>query len=177
MSTLSGPEIKTLLDRGYMKGCNPDFINASSIDVRLGDTFFVEKEVSPNVNLVTLDKGCITPHLVKVVGDLKLEPGRFCLAHTEEEFDLPDDVSAEFRLKSSVARKGIDHALAVWIDAGFHGSVLTLELRNNLAFHTTLLKKGDKIGQIVFHRHSDAEEYSYRKKGSYNNSKTVTRAN
>lgn len=177
MSTLSGPEIKELLDRGYMKGCNPNYINASSIDVRLGETFYSEKEVSPNVNLVTLDKGCVTPHMVKVEGSLWLEPGQFCLAHTEEEFDLPDDISAEFRLKSSVARKGIDHALAVWIDAGFHGSVLTLEIRNNLRFHTTLLKKGDKIGQIVFHRHSDAEEYSYRKKGSYNNSKSVTRAN
>ena len=86
-------------------------------------------------------------------------------------------MSAEFRLKSSVARKGLDHALAVWIDAGFHGSVLTLELRNNLRNHSIVLNKGAKIGQIVFHRHENAGEYSYKKQGSYNNSKSVTQAN
>ena len=178
MSILSGPEIKQLLEDGeLMRGWDLDFINASSLDVRLGKEFLLERAVDANVNLVTLEKGCEAPFMHKVSGSVKLSPGEFCLAHTKEEFNLPDNVSAEFRLKSSVARKGLDHALAVWIDAGFHGSVLTLELRNNLRNHSTVLKAGDKIGQIVFHRHEKAEEYSYRKKGSYNNSKSVTQAN
>tara|TARA_R110000751_G_scaffold221430_1_gene323922 strand:- start:1052 stop:1588 length:537 start_codon:yes stop_codon:yes gene_type:complete len=178
MSILSGPEIEQLLKAGsLMKGWEFSHINASSLDVRLGDDFLCELAVDANVNLVTLEKGCETPYMHKVSGDLKLAPGEFCLAHTKEEFNLPDNVSAEFRLKSSVARKGLDHALAVWIDAGFHGSVLTLELRNNLRNHSIVLKAGDKIGQIVFHRHENAGEYSYKKQGSYNNSKSVTRAN
>ena len=178
MSILSGPEIRQLLEDGeLMKGWDLDHINASSLDVRLGEDFLLEKVVDPDFNFISLDKGCKTPHMVEYKGGVRLRPGKFCLAHTMEEFNLPDNISAEFRLKSSVARKGLDHALAVWIDAGFHGSVLTLELRNNLTHHTTVLEAGDKIGQIVFHRHEDSGEYSYRKKGSYNNSKSVTQAN
>ena len=167
MAILSGPEIEQLLKAGsLMKGWELSHINASSLDVRLGGDFLCELAVDANVNLVTLEKRCETPYMHKVSGDLKLAPGEFCLAHTKEEFNLPDNVSAEFRLKSSVA-----------IDAGFHGSVLTLELRNNLRNHSIVLKAGDKIGQIVFHRHENAGEYSYKKQGSYNNSKSVTRAN
>ena len=178
MSILSGPEIEQLLKAGsLMKGWELSHINASSLDVRLGEDFLCEVAMDANVNLVTMDKGCEAPFMYKVSGEIKLAPGEFCLAATLEEFDLPDNVTAEFKLKSTPARKGLDHALATWADAGFHGSVLTLEFKNNLRYHSIVLRPGDKIGQIVFHRHENAGEYSYKKQGSYNNSKSVTRAN
>ncbi len=41
-----------------------------------------------------------------------LEPGEFCLAETVELFKIPDDISAQFALKSSRAREGYNHCLA-----------------------------------------------------------------
>jgi len=99
-----------------------------------------------------------------------LPPGGFALFETHERFNLPDDIAIEFKLRSSMARNGIDHALAGWGDPGWHDSTLTLELRNNSEFHRLGLRPGMRIGQIVFWR-GDAvpETASYRTKGRYNN--------
>ena len=48
----------------------------------------------------------------------------------------------------------------------FHGQ-LTLELKNILQHHRLALRPGMRIGQIVFLRHADAGERSYRLKGRY----------
>jgi dCTP deaminase len=98
----------------------------------------------------------------------EMVPGQFCLAQTVEVFNLPDDVAAEFRLKSSRAREGLDQALAVWCDPGWHGSVLTLELRNNRQLWPQLLWPGMKIGQVVFHLMDERPVNSYAKTGRYN---------
>jgi len=55
-----------------------------------------------------------------------LAPSEFVLAETIETFNLPDDISAQFVLKSSRAREGLNHLLAGWCDPGWHGSKLTL---------------------------------------------------
>ena len=40
-----------------------------------------------------------------------LQPGEFCLAETVELFNIPDDISAQFALKSSRARsRSYNHA-------------------------------------------------------------------
>jgi dCTP deaminase len=98
----------------------------------------------------------------------ELRPGQFCLADTMEVFYLPDDVAAEFRLKSSRAREGLDQALAVWADPGWHGSVLTMELRNNRQLWPQLLWPGMKIGQMIFHLMAERPVASYAQTGRYN---------
>jgi dCTP deaminase len=90
-----------------------------------------------------------------------------------EVFHLPDDVAAEFRLKSSRAREGLDQALAVWADPGWHGSVLTLELRNNRQLWPQLLWPGMKIGQMVFHLMAERPLASYAQTGRYNGDATA----
>ncbi|MGQ9815605.1 MAG: dCTP deaminase, partial [Candidatus Roseilinea sp.] len=103
---------------------------------------------------------------------LYLKPGAFALAQTREVFNLPDYIACEFRLKSSGARAGLDQALAVWIDPGFNGSVLTLELRNNLQDHTLVLEYGMPIGQLIFWKGDPVPaEKSYRTIGQYNGDK------
>lgn len=106
---------------------------------------------------------------------LYLQPGEFILAQTVEEFYLPNNIAAEFRLKSSVARAGLDQALAVWCDPGWNGSVLTVELRNNTRYHVLVLEAGMKIGQVVFFKGEPVpDEASYAVRGQYNNDKSVT---
>lgn len=180
---LAGHELHELIDEGVITAKH-EFVNAASIDVRLGHEFFVELDCSKPGNRETVvDLGKDKPDSVPMVkyttdedARFHLHPGDFCLAHTIEKFNLPNTISAMFILRSSMARSGLEHMQAGWADAGWHGSVLTLELINVLRHHPIALRPGMRIGQMVFFRHTDCADSSYAIKGNYNNTSTVTRA-
>jgi dCTP deaminase len=88
-------------------------------------------------------------------------------------FNIPEDICAQFILKSSRAREGIEHLLAGFADAGFNNSVLTLELQNARRLHSVAIWHGMKIGQLVFMQMSALPEVSYAVKGHYNSDLTV----
>ena len=141
-------------------------LNPASLDVRLGLNLMIE--VRDQLELMRIDISGRTeddPYL--------LLPGEVCLAETIEQFDLPDDVSAEFVLKSSRARDFYGHMLAGWCDPGWHGSRLTLELKNERRYHPLPLYPNLKIGQMVFFRMSAIPLKSYALTGHYNNHDTV----
>lgn len=102
----------------------------------------------------------------------RMENQEFLLAATEEVLTVPLDIACEFRLKSSNARLGLDHHLAIWADPGFHGR-LTLELSNNNRFHLVHLRPGMLIGQFIFHELSSPAERSYKDTGRYWGDMTV----
>jgi dCTP deaminase len=151
---------------GMVAGWDPALVNPASLDVRLGDTLLIESAQSPELVRYPL-------HRHSQDDPYGLRPGQFVLAQTVEVFNLPDDVAAEFRLKSSRAREGLDQALAVWADPGWHGSVLTLELRNNRQLWPQLLWPGMKIGQMVFHLMAERPLASYAQTGRYNGDATA----
>jgi dCTP deaminase len=104
-----------------------------------------------------------------------MSPGEFVLAQTQEMFYLPNDLAFEYKLKSSMARNGLNHLLAGHADPGWHGSVLTLEFHNISQFHPLILKTGMKAGQLVFHRGEPVPaEASYAVRGQYNNTDQAT---
>jgi dCTP deaminase len=108
-------------------------------------------------------------------GGYDLKPGEFVLASTREVFNLPDDLACEFKLKSSLARAGLQHAVAGWADPGFHNSVLTLELSNSLRAHWLRLTPGQPIGQLVFFRGEPVPaDRSYAARGQYCNDRQTT---
>ena len=121
-------------------------------------------EVSDRKPLITIDISDRTEE-----DPYYLAPSEFVLAETIEVFNLPDDISAQFVLKSSRARSGLNHALAGWCDPGWHGSKLTLELKNERRYHGLSLYPNMKIGQMVFHRMSNVPALSYAVTGNYNN--------
>lgn len=158
-----------------------EHVNAASVDVRLGRVFYREQyAIEPFYHTISLaDKDQLDAERENVDwGEVfLLNPGEFILAHTLEEFYLPNHIAAEFRLKSSVARAGLDQALAVWCDPGWHGSVLTIELRNNTRYHVLELTVGMKIGQMVFFKGEPVpSDASYAVRGQYNNDKEVTQS-
>jgi dCTP deaminase len=167
MNPISYTALLELVERGVIEGVDPSNVNGASIDVTLGPVVWGE---SPNSSVVDLARKQ-APRLERVAideGGYILAPGEFILAQTVEVFNLPDDIAAEFRLKSSSARAGLDQALAVWCDPGWNGSVLTLELRNNTNYHPLRLTPGMKIGQMVFwHCDPVPEHASYRARGQY----------
>jgi dCTP deaminase len=158
---LSDWQIRSRCEGGMIEGYDPALINPASLDVRLGDTLLIESVSSRELLPYPLSRHT-------EANPYEMVPGQFCLAQTVEVFNLPDDVAAEFRLKSSRAREGLDQALAVWCDPGWHGSVLTLELRNNRQLWPQLLWPGMKIGQVVFHLMDERPVASYAQTGRYN---------
>lgn len=179
MSLMSYPELCGLVDSGVIRDlADYDQINASSIDIRLGHELIIEL-ASDNAAPVDPAKRTNFPQRrVFLAGDshYDLAPGEFVLAHTIETFHLPMDISAEFRLKSSGARSGLNNLFACHCDPGWHGSSLTLELHNCLRSNSIRLTPGMRIGQMLFHRHAVAVpvERSYAQRGRYNNDKTVS---
>lgn len=171
MSLLAGKQLHELIDAGVIDALHEN-VNAASIDVRLGNEFCLESGRGENV-VDLRDKESLQFFTFQTDSRLDIEPGRFFLAHTMETFNLPDDISAEFKLRSSVARSGLQHMLAGWADAGFHGAQLTLEFKNVTQRHTLVIAPGMRIGQMVFYRHESAGLNSYALRGRYNGQRGV----
>jgi dCTP deaminase len=174
---MSYNELRSQVQNIMMTPVPDEHVNAASIDVTLGPIFWVES-LTPEQGLGVLLRECRGMSMAKLTltpGQvLWLMPGQFVLAATAETFNLPLDVSAEFRLKSSAARIGLSHALAVWADPGWHGSVLTLELHNITQHHSIGLQMGDRVGQMIFHKHAPVPlSASYAKRGAYNNDRAA----
>lgn len=178
MSLLSYDELMALVARGVITGVDPDYVNATSIDITLGKKILREDwsgnyqdgfkriSLSKREPLMMTEYDCTEGFL--------LEPGDFILAQSEQVFNLPNDISCEYKLKSSMARIGINHCLAGWCDAGWNGSVLTLEFMNMTTHHAIEVKAGDKIGQMIFFSHRMVpSDRSYAARGRYNNDKEV----
>lgn len=177
-SLLSYNELLALVARGVITNVDLDWINSASIDITLGSKILVEKDKGVFNHYVRLSEREPLKMLEFSLLDdewFELKPGQFILAQSQQVFNLPDDISCEFKLKSSGARIGLNHCLAGWCDAGWNGSVLTLELMNVTQNHDIWLKKGDKIGQMIFFHHTKVpEDRSYAARGRYNNDKTVS---
>ena len=162
---ISYNELCEFVERGVISPVLSKDINGTSIDVHLGPKILVEADLPVTVSL--RDKQNVTWHEVDITdAHYDLKPGEFILAHTVEVFDLPADISAEFKLNSSGARIGLDNALATWADPRWHGSTLTLELKNNTRHHIIRLHHGCRIGQMIFHRSEPVpEDKSYGVRG------------
>jgi dCTP deaminase len=63
--------------------------------------------------------------------------------------------------------------LAGFCDPGWHGSKLTLELKNARRFHDLPLYPGLKIGQMVFHKMYASPLRDYSETGRYNRDRSV----
>ena len=171
---LSHNQIKALVNRGVVEHAKEEAVNAASLDIHLGNLILVEPVLGGTLDYARRDKP--SWHTVDITGsEYILKPGEFILAQTIEVFNLPNNISAEYKLKSSMARIGLEHMNAGWCDAGWHGSVLTLEFKNMSRVNTILLRPGDAIGQPVFFQHeSVSTEASYATRGRYNNDETVS---
>ena len=144
-------------------------INGTSIDVTL-DKFICVEDLSGGMDKVDLAKG----ENIKLTKQFELDgrgymmPDTVLLASTFETLNMPNWLSAEYSLKSSLGRNFLGHELAGWCDPCFNGKV-TLELKNNTQFHKLILTKGMKIGQVKFFKHAPVpHDKSYAVRGQYN---------
>lgn len=178
MSLLSYTALCDLVERGIIQGAKLEHVNSTSIDLVLGRTIMIEKGpyrgvTPPIVNM--LDKGGDQFDTIEMDDDgYVVMPGGVVLAHSVEIFNLPSHISGEYKLKSTQARNFFDHLNAGWCDAGWNGSVLTLEFVNHMQHHAVRIKPGMKCGQIVFFEHEEVpEDKSYATRGQYNGDTSV----
>ena len=177
MSLVSYNELCEFVEQGVIYPVDFKDVNGTSIDVHLGSEILVECGSERNQIVSLQDKQHLSMSRVHVQagGHYDLRPGEFILAHTVEKFNLPANISAEFKLNSSGARIGLENALATWCDPRWNGSVLTLELKNFTNFHTIRLHAGCRIGQMIFHKSEPVpEDKSYAARGRYNGDESVS---
>lgn len=183
MSLINCYGIQDLIEAGVIENARLEALNATSIDIHLGDFILVETIPdhtrltghAPVVSLKDKEPLHMTKINLKEQGSFILRPGQFILAQTQEIFHLPNNISAEYKLKSSMARIGLEHLNAGWCDAGWNGSVLTMEFRNLTTFHEIELCYGDRIGQMVLFQHEPVDhDMSYAAKGRYNGKTEVS---
>lgn len=171
---LSYVELVELVERGVIRGVKDGAINGASIDVHLGPEIRVEEVPYFRTNRCIIDLGAretiaTTPITLGPDGHL-VNPGEFFLGATEETFFLPNDISCQFLLKSTIGRAGLNHMAATWADATWYNSNLTLEFKNDTQGHTLQVRAGMPIGQMKFYKHTPVpDEHSYARKGRYNN--------
>ena len=160
-------QIHALCEQGMVAPYDRELVNPASLDVRLGSTLLIESAQSPELVPYPLEG-----HTQE--RPYWLAPGQFCLAQTLEVFHLPPTVAAQFMLKSSRAREGLEHLMAGYCDPGWSGSVLTLELHNSRQLHPVALWPSMRIGQLVLHRMGSTPERDYRETGRYCGDLAVT---
>lgn len=181
MSILNGDEIYDLcLNKKLVENYSYSNINAASLDIRLGNNFFIYYGGLLNsskrpLNLARKEVPPMQPLKKDEGGTITLSNRDFLLAESKESFNLPDNICAEFILSSSLGRCGLEHAMSGFCNPGWRGSVLTLELYNRLMSNDLLLESGMVVGQIVFHKVNPCSnpDFAYSNKGRYSFDKSV----
>ena len=111
---LNYSQIEALIAQGQMLNTDPECINAASLDIRLGREILIEASPGHAVDYRNRDCLSMFSHSMPDSG-IFIRPGQFFLAHTIELCNLPDNIAALFRIKSSMGRMGLEHLDAGWV--------------------------------------------------------------
>lgn len=198
----SRPPLRSLLSRDmilwhkekgniFISPFNPQNLQTTSYDVRLGENFFQEqpfrascRRIFNPFNLEDIrrywgepQKAITASDWVEKNGPLDnikpddkiviLGPGETILAHTEEFIGGRNCVTTEMRARSSMGRIGITVCkCAGWGDLGFCNR-WTMEMSNHLKDTPVALIVGMRIAQIAFYQVDPLEESYTTRGGQY----------
>lgn len=141
-------------------------IHASSMDLRLGNTF----KLYEHSKFAVLDPrnpasflGNMRTMVLEDDEPFIVQPGEFVLGVTAERIHVPDDLVVRVEGRSSLGRLGIIvHSTAGFVDPGFSGTI-TLEI-SNLNRLPVSLYPGMRVCQLAFEQMSSPAEMPYHKK-------------
>jgi dCTP deaminase len=119
---------------------------------------------------VDLTLGALKPETIRRGDKLVLYPGQFFLGSTAEYIRVPDTHCAMIQMRSSLARRGLGHKMAGFVDPGFEGQI-TLELETAQVMETFL---GERIVQLIYIRLTEPTQKLYR--GRYQGQQGPTEA-
>jgi dCTP deaminase len=126
-------------------------IQPSSFDIRLGNEFLeYDWDAIDRIDLRD-DDPVDDNYIEQYVPDgetYTVEPGGFVLATTKERVEIPPNMAAFVKGRSSIGRLAIEiHSTAGFVDSGYKGEV-TLEVENK-AQAPIKLPPGIRVGQLV----------------------------
>lgn len=159
-----GDDLREIIDSGIILSAKPDALTPISIDVRLHNRILTEKQddcyITKFSDKPNLMDECFLNN--RIYNELK--PGEFILAGLNELVNLPNNVTAVFHLRSSLARLGVNHSISIHMMPGWSGR-LTLELTNGSRHNYIELYDKMDIGTMMFYKHKMTQGYS----GKYQN--------
>ena len=152
--------IRDFARRGGIQPYNEEQVNPASYDVTLGNHWICPTRDPEEIR----------------AKQITLFPGEVILATTAETLQMPRDVVADLKLKSTLGRLWLNHSLSGWIDCNFKGQV-TLELQN-LGPYPRILTAGMRCAQLIFLAMESPPDVAYGEKGSghYQGQEGATRA-
>lgn len=151
------------INQNLVEPFNADMLNPCSLDIRVG--------LTAKLRIVG---GWIDIDLKQYDSEhsYMMNPGDRVLVASLETFNFPDNIAGQFRLKSSRGREFYEHLEAGWIDPGWHGSKLTMEIIVHDVSPLPIYP-GLRMGQIIFFQLNERPERSYREIGRYNKDQNV----
>lgn len=133
-------------------------VEGAGVDVR-AKTFYMLKN---GAKLSEEDRAL--PEIEEIQEDpVVLKPDDYVLVETIEKVNMPLDLCAWMRHRSTLQRSGVALFTAL-IDPGYQGG-LVFGMKNQGAFDFEI-KKGTRVGQLIFEQvRGDAKEYAGRYQG------------
>lgn len=152
---LADRDIQMLAARGYLVDpFNENQLNPASYDICIGDSAIAESESGMDIPVDFRDTNPDHPY--------EIQPNEFILVATLERIIVPNGYIAECRLKSTLARQGLDQSFAFHFDPGWPGPEMvvdaagkridgigTFELKNLRQHHTIPIWRGMRIAQLL----------------------------
>lgn len=160
---LSGNEIRKLAqEKALLENYEDKNIGGAGVDLRVGKYYRLKSPAKLGVNEREL------PKIEEITSEwIEVKPSEYILVETIEKVNMPADIAAWMRHRSTLQRSGVG-LLTALIDPGYKGT-LTFGLRN-FGEHTFKLQRGTRVGQIIFEKMSGAgKEYD----GKYQGGKVV----
>lgn len=151
------------INQNLVQPFDEDMLNPCSIDIRVGNTAKLRiLDGWLDIDLTTYDKDY--PYM--------LYPDSRVLVSSLEIFNFPDDITGDFKLKSSRGREFYQHIKSGWLEPGWNGSTLTMQIMA-MDISPLPLYPGLRMGQVIFNRLLERPEKSYKKTGRYNQDNKV----
>lgn len=141
--------------RSFIKPFNEKNVGPASYDVTLSSSYL---KLYSGEAVTELGK---KPEYTEIISpEYVLPPGEFVLASTQEYIKTPNNIAAKVEGRSGIGRLGLFIQNAGYIDPGFEGTI-TLELFN-ASNRPIILKKDQRIGQLVFEKLTSTPNSPYR---------------
>jgi dCTP deaminase len=136
-------------------GYKPENVGPASVDLCLGDV-----QCARRFDALLIGHFPATPFFKCYPNDdgvVRFVGNTFYLCSTVEYILVPSTHCAFINMRSSLARKGLGHKMAGFIDPGFEGQV-TLELETSLPVDVSI---GERIVQLIYCRLTEETDKPY----------------
>lgn len=140
-------------------------IQSSSYDVSISNKILAENASVETINLSSEASVKSIFHEINIKNGYILKPGEFILVQLNEIINMPDDLCAHIRPRTTYNRLGL-MVIGQHINPSYSG-ILQLGVKNITSYSFNLVP-GIRIGQIVFEKLSDKipEDKLYRNTGT-----------